>query len=159
SNNPWFDVSPKQGRTPQDIVATFDPSGLPANQASYSSFLIKLGGVVQRAVGVFYIVLPGSLFHSDSLYYSASPPGGLIPIHAGTSRCDLAPPQAPPWPRILGGCTVRVNGAPIPIGSIAAIADSYCNGDCSVVFRPLYEPSYALQAQLPYDLDGPVVTV
>jgi len=86
----------------------------------------------------------------DSLVQEAAA-GSLIWFSAGTSRCEPAEAQANPWPVKLGSCTLRVNGRPMPLGSISISPVALSN----IVFEPIYR----VVAQLPYDLDRSTATV
>ncbi len=54
---------------------------------------------------------------------------------------------------MLGACTLRVNGSPLPIQLIQSITNSYGG------LRGSYGITYFITAQLPYDLEGPSTAV
>jgi uncharacterized protein (TIGR03437 family) len=132
----FLSVSPSQGQTPQDLTLIFMPMRLAANQTELASFQITTSGGSKLVSILYYVPLPMGLI-PDAIS-SPGAPGGLFTWIANTSRCDVAELQSAPWPLTLGSCTIRVNGSPLPIGSITS------------PLSPV-QP-YLITAQLPYDV-------
>jgi hypothetical protein len=140
--NAALDFSLQQGTTPQDVVATFNPSGVPLNQISYQSYVIRANGVQYLNSLQFRV---SSFITSVDSPPTAASPGSLITFYAGKSQCDPVALTPAPWGTQLGGCTLRVNGRAIPLGSIEILQSLPANPD----------PGHMILAQLPYDLAGP----
>jgi len=145
----WTKVSPSSGRTPQEITITATPPSPRPGDLAVARIGVEDGGIVIVTSLRFRIVPAGAgtglPARPDGLLRSTLAPGGLVSFSAGTSRCQPTPTQPSPWPRTLGGCTLRVNGRALPIGRI----DETPNLSGARVFEPIHE----VTAQLPYDLD------
>ncbi len=140
SQSSFLDVSPRQGQTPQDLTLTFTPAGIPPNQTTVNATIrITISGATYIVAILYSVARPLGLI-PDTIS-RAQAPGELFTWIASTSRCDAADTQPPPWPLTLGSCTIRVNGSPVPIGSIT-----------SAVSPPGFEPRYLITAQMPYDI-------
>jgi uncharacterized protein (TIGR03437 family) len=149
SLTPGIDVSPKAGRTPQEIVATINPVELPFGRY-LNAFLLAKSGDLNQNLGFQFMVVPsGTTYVPDSIDGQAAP-GSLITFRAGTSRCQPAQAEGTPWPTALGSCRLRVNGRDLPLGSITPV-----RYPSTVIIAPVYY----LLAQLPYDLDGSTAMV
>jgi uncharacterized protein (TIGR03437 family) len=142
----FLDFSPPQGQTPQDLTLTFTPAGILLNQTVNATFRIAIpsGSYI---VTILYFVAPPVVLIPDTVSQTLAP-GGLFTWTANTSRCDAADTQPPPWPLTLGSCTIRVNGSPVPIGSITSTSLSQS-----------FEPVYSIMAQMPYDVPLGSVTL
>ena len=153
AQTPWLDVSPKTGRTPQEITVTVDGKSIvPQEYLAYGAIIVKSNGI-QTAVNYSYFPLnPPITFRPDGILQQEAAPGSLFTFLAGTSRCDAATNQSAPWPRVLGSCILRVNGSPIPIQSIESRTSSGSSRDG-------YQINYLVTAQLPYGLEGPSTAV
>jgi hypothetical protein len=143
SPNPALDVSPKQGTTPQALVATFNSAGFPANQTAFEVLNVRANGQ-QIAYSLQFRVTTFTPPVTD-LPPQQGAPGSLITFYTGKSQCDTVAFSPGRWATSLGGCTLRVNGAAIPLGSIE-----------TANFQPLpADPRNIILGQLPYDLVGP----
>lgn len=154
AQTPWLDVSPKTGSTPQEITVTVDPKSMsPQDYLPVGSIVIKSSGN-QTIVNHYYLPLnPPIVFSPDTILQKEAAAGSLFTFIASTSRCNASTIQSVPWPTALGGCTLRVNGSPIPIQSIQS------NTHSSGGLRGSYGISYIITAQLPYDVEGPSTAV
>ncbi len=153
AQTPWLDVSPKTGRTPQEITVTVDGQSIPPQDYQPSGSIIIKSDGNRTSVTHYYLPLYSPIvFSPDTILQKEAAPGSLITFLAGTSRCNAATNQSAPWPRVLGSCILRVNGSPIPIQSIESRASS--SGS-----RGGYNIIYRITAQLPYGLEGPSTAV
>ena len=140
----FLQVSPAKGVTPFEVTVGFD-AAFPVGRV-FGMLLLRSPGSLPAAVALNYRVTPAqATFVPDSVTAEAAP-GGLLNYRAGTSRCEPVQAQAPPWPLTAGGCTLRFNGAPIPIKGIG-------EGRLPPVFN-FFETEYGIRAQLPYDIEA-----
>ena len=136
--NGILDVQPRSGTTPRTVTVTVEPSLSTNTGFRLSSLFIK---TAYESFAWSFDVRRG-VASSQPDFLSTPPPlspGQQFTYSAGTSRCSAAAPQPAPWPLTLGGCTLRYNDVPIPLGGITK----------SEVY--LYNPVYYVQAQLPFD--------
>lgn len=143
-------VTPVSGTTPAEVSVTFDPLGAAVFERRQGLVNFHSKDLVQ-SVGFTYQIVPrDAVALPDSLRFSPGAPGKrIVYLAGGAGRCDPVPLVLPPWPVELGGCTLRIDGRPIPLSSITEEA-----APPNPAF--LMQPLYAIQAQLPYDVSGTV---
>ena len=142
-----FTIAPLSGTTPAEIAVVFNPTGYvvgdrPRLQTAIRSEELLWGlSVTYRIVGRDPIILPDRALGPGA-------PGKLIYYEAGgASRCDPAAPATPPWPPVLGGCQLRLDGQPLPLGSVT---EGRGPGNPSSLTAPVY----SVRTQLPYGVEG-----
>ncbi len=142
-----FTIAPLSGTTPAEISVVFDPKGYvvgdrPRFQTAIRSEDLLWGlSVTYRIVGRDAVVLPDRVSGPGA-------PGKLIYYEAGgASRCDPVAPATPPWPTVLGGCRLRLNGQPLPLGSVT---EGRGPGNPNWLTAPVY----SVRTQLPYGVEG-----
>lgn len=145
----WTKVSPSSGRTPQEITITSTPPPQPSGGAISAPIAVRTGDSQSTIAPRYFITFPQIRPIADSLGWPNLAPGSIFTYRAGTSRCEPAAPQPTPWPRTLGGCTLRLDGQALPIGEIREVP-------VEIGVRS-YEPIYEITAQVPYDVIRGVV--
>jgi uncharacterized protein (TIGR03437 family) len=141
-----FTIAPLSGTTPAEISIVFDPMGYVVGDRPRLQTVIRSEdllwslGVTYRIVGRDAVVL------RDQAGLGA--PGKVITYQGGgASRCDPAVPAKPPWPTVLGGCRLRLNGQLLPLESVT---EGRGPGNPNWLTAPVYY----VRTQLPYWVEG-----
>lgn len=121
SRSPWIQYSPLSGTTPQTITATLD-----LKEEQVGSLLISEMILHYRDKQITYRQgYSPSRFDSPAQLTTLNlVPGGLFYLYS-RKVCSTTSKQTAPWPNQLGGCTLRVNGQPVPIGEIKTLPESF----------------------------------
>ncbi len=97
AQTPWLDVSPKTGRTPQEVTVTVDPKSMPPQDyLPVGSIVIKSNGN-QTIVNHYYLPLnPPIVFSPDTILQKEAAPGSLFTFIAAPAAAMLQSTRVSP---------------------------------------------------------------
>jgi uncharacterized protein (TIGR03437 family) len=142
-----FTIAPLSGTTPAEISVVFDPKGFVVGDRPHFQTAIRSDDLLS-GLGFTYRIVPSDPVVLPDRVSGFGAPGKLIYYDAGgASRCDTAAPVTPPWPTVLGGCSLRLNGQPLPLKFVGEGLQPGNPGWLSAL-------AYSFRTQLPYGIEG-----
>jgi uncharacterized protein (TIGR03437 family) len=124
SDAAWLTLDKQSGTTPVTAAVSVSPAGLDPGVHTGKITLVSAGGALSVEVRLVVnsalpTLDPRSVVNGASFETGALAPGSLFSILGSGLAAETVSVTSTPWPKVLSGVTVRVNGIPAPLGYLS----------------------------------------